>query len=134
MRTIALLIAGATLVGCTTATSQPDSAAAQQRLDQLLAGKVVGPPVDCIPAYLKNTGTVITPRALAFEASGRVYVSSTAGSGCEGVSGQNYSLVTTTHGPSGLCAGDIAQLRDLQTGVTAGSCSLSPFVPYSRPQ
>jgi hypothetical protein len=133
MRKFAVLIAGAAIAGCTTNPPQADMAAAQQHLAQLLAGKAPGPVVECVPAYHANASSVITPQALAFEPNpGRIYVSSTAGSGCEGVGGPNLSVVSNSHGSS-LCAGDVVQIRDLQTGLMAGSCALRPFVPYSRP-
>ena len=133
MRKFALLIAPAAVAACTTSPPQDERLAAQQHLNQLLAGKVAGGPIQCIPDYHTSSPSVITPDALAFQPNpGRIYVSSTAGSGCEGVAGQTYSLVTTSRGPSGLCAGDAVQIRDLHTGVMAGACTLSPFVPYTR--
>ena len=133
MRKFALLIAGAGLAACTMGPQQDERLAAQQHLAQLLAGKVAGGQVQCIPDYHTSSPSVITPDAIAFEPNtNRVYVSSTSGSGCEGVSGQTYSLVTTSRGPSGLCAGDAVQIRDLHTGIMAGACTLSPFVPYTR--
>jgi hypothetical protein len=134
MRKLVLLTAGAALAACTTAPPQDSRAAAQQQLAQLLAGKVAGAPVECIPNYHSSSPSVITPTAIAFQATpGRIYVSNTVGSGCEGVGGPAYSLATTQHGSSTLCAGDIVQIRDLQAGTMAGSCSLTQLVPYTTP-
>ena len=134
MRKLVLLSAGAALAACTTAPPQDQRAAAQQQLAQLLAGKVAGAPVECIPNYHTSSPSVITPTAIAFQATpGRIYVSNTVGSGCEGVGGPAYSLATTQHGTSTLCAGDLVQIRDLQAGTMAGSCSLTQLVPYTTP-
>ena len=135
MRKLVLLTAGVALTGCTTAPPPQDSrAAAQQHLAQMLAGKVAGAPVECIPNYQASAPSVITPTAIAFQATpGRIYVSNSVGSGCEGIGGPSYSLATTQHGTSTLCAGDIVQIRDLQAGTLAGSCSLTQLVPYTTP-
>lgn len=132
MRKAALLIAVAGLAACTTSPPEGERLAAQQHLAQLLAGTAARAPVECIPEYQGNSQSIITPQAIAFEVNpGRIYVSSTAGTGCEGVAGTNYSLVTNSPS-SHLCAGDQVQIRDLQTGIMAGACSLQPFVPYTR--
>src|SRR4051812_36157082 len=132
MRSLVLFSAVAALAGCTTAPPQDQRAAAQQELAHLLAGKVAGAPVECIPNYHTTARSVITPTAIAFEASpGKVYVSNTVGSGCEGIGGPAYSLTTVQHGSSTACAGDVVQIRDLQAGTMAGSCSLTQLVPYT---
>lgn len=135
MQRIVFLIAGAAaLTGCTMGPPQGDAMAGQQQLAQLLAGKVAGPRVECVPTFHAGSGTVLTPQAIALDVNpGLTYVSNTAGSGCEGIVGTRYSLVTTSHGTTGLCAGDQVQIRDLQTGLFAGACTLEPFVPYRRP-
>jgi hypothetical protein len=133
MRTLILLVAGAALVSCTTAPPMTD-ATSQQRVAALLAGKVAGPPVDCIPHYQTNATAVITPNAIAFDVSrSQVYVTSTVGSGCEGLSNPMYTLTSTSNGPGGLCRGDIVKVIDPQTRMMVGSCSLAAFVPYTRP-
>lgn len=133
MRRFALVIATAGLAGCAMAPQQDERGAAQRQLAQMLAGKVAGPTMECIPEYHAGARSLVTPQAIAFEPNpGRIYVSSTAGTGCEGVAGERYSIVATSPG-SRLCAGDQIQVRDLQTGVMSGACALTPFVPYSRP-
>jgi hypothetical protein len=121
------------LAACTAAPAPPEAAVAEHQLNALLAGKVAGPPTECIPTTQASSHSLISPGAIAFSSNpGRVYVSNVAGSGCEGLSDPRYSLVSTSHG-STLCSGDIVQVRDLQTGAMAGACSLGPFTPYTRP-
>ena len=51
MRRISLLFIGSALVACTTTAAGPParSVKAQKEYDQLLAGKVAGPPTSCLP-------------------------------------------------------------------------------------
>jgi len=129
----ASILAVLALGGCMAAPSPPDAAVAQHQLDSLLAGKVAGPPTECIPTTQASSHSLISPGAIAFSTNpGRVYVSNVAGTGCEGLVDPRYSLVSTSHG-STLCAGDIVQVRDLQTGAMAGACSLGVFTPFTRP-
>ena len=135
MRNTTFILAGAALASCTTAPNgSANNSYAQQRLAALLAGKVAGQPADCIPEYRSNTSAVITPQAIAFTVSpSRVYVNNIAGTGCEGLANPTYTLVSTSHGPGGLCRGDLVKIVDRQVGTMVGSCSLGSFVPYTRP-
>jgi hypothetical protein len=135
MRKLTFILAGAALASCTTApTNSANNAYAQQQLAALLAGKVAGPPVDCLPQYQSNMSSTITPQAIAFTANpSRVYVNNIAGTGCGGLSDPTYTLVTTSHGTSGLCRGDAVKIIDRQAGTMMGSCLLGSFVPYTRP-
>ena len=134
MRKLILIFAGAALASCASAPPQATNAAiAQQRLAALLAGKTAGQPVDCIPEYHSGSAATLTAHAIAFDVNpGKVYLSSTTGTGCEGLSDQMYTLVTTSHGPSGLCRGDIVKIVDRQVGTLVGGCSLASFVPYTK--
>jgi hypothetical protein len=133
MRTFPIIAAAVAIAGCTAAPPVPEGAQADHRLQAMLAGKVAGPPVSCIPGYNSAHATsVIAPGAIAFQVNpGLVYVSNVDGSGCENSSGPNYSLVTKSYGS--LCSGDQVQIRDLQTRALVGACSLAPFVPYRSP-
>ena len=135
MRSIALLLIGAAIVGCaTTAAQQPiRTAMAQQRYDQLLAGKVAGPPVSCLPTYHQDDMVVIDEQTVAFrQGSNRVYVNHMQG-GCSNLGG-SYALVTRQFGSAQLCRGDIGQVVDLTNHFTVGSCVFGDFVPYTRPR
>ncbi|HEY7959849.1 MAG TPA: hypothetical protein VID20_07310 [Sphingomicrobium sp.] len=129
----ASILAVLALAACTTAPPTPEAAVAEHQLNSLLAGKVAGAPTECIPTFQSNSASLIAPGAVAFVPNpGKIYVSNITGSGCEGLANPRYSLVSTSHGSS-LCRGDIVQVRDLQTGVMVGACSLGAFTPYARP-
>ncbi|HEX6741931.1 MAG TPA: DUF6491 family protein [Sphingomicrobium sp.] len=135
MRSIALLLIGAAIVGCTTTAAQQPirTAQNQQRYDQLLAGKVAGPPVSCLPTYHQDDMVVIDDQTVAFrQGSNRVYVNHMQG-GCSNLGG-SYALVTKQFGSAQLCRGDIGQVVDLTNHFTVGSCVFGDFVPYTRPR
>ena len=134
MRTLSLAAtaaAAAVLASCSTSPPVPAEVYGQQQLQSLLAGKVAGETTSCMPARLSSAPAIIAPNAIAFRVnSGSVYVSNTAGMGCESLAGTQDTLVTRSMG-AGLCSGEIVEVRNLQTGTTVGSCTLGEFVRYS---
>lgn len=138
MRSIPLLLLGATLVSCTTAPPDPTrSAKNEQRYQQMIAGKVAGPPMNCLPNYLgAGDTTFIDENTILFSrgsTAGTVYVAHMRGP-CTGVGGAGpHALVTRQVGSSGLCSGDIATVEDTMAHITVGSCTFGEFIPYSRP-
>lgn len=134
MRGISLLLLGAMLASCTATPPQPmRSARAQAQYSQLLAGKVAGKPVSCLPSYKSNDMVTIDDNTIAFKQGTRtVYVNHMQG-GCTNLSAGPYALLTRQVGGSGLCRGDIAQVVDTLNHITVGSCVFGDFVPYSRP-
>jgi hypothetical protein len=133
VRSIPLLLIGACLASCMTAPpSQTGTAQNEGRLHRLIAGKVAGTPQSCIPNITTrgNTMVVIDDQTVAFKATGgRVYVGH-LGAGCDNI-GMGNSLVTRQSAASSLCRGDIAQLQNLSSGATVGSCTFQEFIPYS---
>jgi hypothetical protein len=138
MRTFPLLLIASGLAACTTApplaaTEAAEAAEAQAKLQTLIAGKVAGSPVSCLPPGFSTARMlIINDRTIAFQQAGRVYVNRLEGAGCNRLGTGSASLVTRTVGPS-LCRGDIGQVTDLTTGVGLGSCVLGDFIPYAQP-
>ena len=136
MRTPLLILTAAALGACTTAP-QPEtrSAKAEAHLQKVLAGKVAGPPVNCLPSHRSNDMVVIDDNTILFrDGSRRVYRNDLMGGGCSQIGSGYYALVTRTSGGFGLCRGDIAEVRDVSNGISGGSCVIGDFVPYTRPQ
>lgn len=133
MRTLCLLLgSAAALAGCTTPTQQPRSAAAEQHLQRLLAGKAAGAAQSCLPAYRSSNMVIIDDDTVLFrDGARRVWRSEMRGH-CSRLGSGHYTLVTRSFGGQGLCGGDIAELADLSTGMTVGSCVWGDFVPYTR--
>jgi hypothetical protein len=134
MRSISLLLLGATLVSCTATAEQPTrSPRGQQQYLSLLAGKTARPEISCLPNYSANDMTVIDGRTLAFRrGTGTVYVMHLT-PGCEMVGGGTYALLSRQYGGSGLCRGDIQQVIDTTNRITVGSCTVGAIIPYTRP-
>lgn len=132
---ISAAAAAAALGACTTAP-QPEtrSAKAEAHLQKLLAGKVAGRPVSCLPSYSSHDMVVIDDNTLIFrDGNRRVYRNDLNGGGCSQIGSGHYALLTKSSG-SGLCRGEIAQVVDVSNGITVGSCVIGDFVPYTRPQ
>ncbi len=135
MRSMILSVAAAALVGCAAQPVAPmRTAQAQQRLDQLIVGKVAGAPLSCLSSHRAKDMIIIDDETIAFrQGSGQTYVNHLQGGGCPLAGGFN-TLVTRSSGGLGLCRGEIAQVADLQSGFTVGSCVLGDFIPYGRPR
>ena len=135
MRSISLLLLGATLSACTAAAEQPPtrSPRAQQEYSSLLAGKTARPEVSCLQSYNANDMTLIDGRTLAFRrGTGTVYLMHLS-PGCEMVGGGTYALLSRQYGGTGLCRGDIQQVIDTMNRITVGSCTIGAIIPYVRP-
>ena len=106
MRCISLLFIGAALASCST-TAQPPamrSAQGQEQFQRLLAGKVAGPPVSCLPSTRNDDMTVIDEDTVIFRQSGsRVYLGHMQG-GCNMLGQGGYALVTKQVRIVGHCA------------------------------
>jgi uncharacterized protein DUF6491 len=132
MRRLApLLIGGVLLVSCTTAP-EPDqpSPSAQRALAALLAGKVAGPPVSCLPNYDANDMRIIDGRTVAYRAGSRTVYVMHLSEGCHLLGSGNYALLTRETGGLGKCRGDIARVFDATSRTTVGSCAIEGIVPY----
>jgi hypothetical protein len=107
-------------------------AESQAKLQELTAGKVAGPAMACLPPSVRSRNMVtIDDSTIAYvDSSSRVYVNHLRGE-CSNLRNGFYTLVVRSSG-SGTCSGDIADVADIRTGITAGSCALGEFVPYTR--
>ena len=133
MRTILTAAAAAGLAACSTATEPPVRTAEDQaRFLKLIEGRVAGAPISCLPSWNANDMRVIDDQTIVFgERSNRVYVANLQ-SPCDNVGQPGYALVTRSPG-SGMCSGDIATVVQTTSGITAGSCVIGTFTPYTRP-
>ncbi len=134
MRSISLVCVAALLGSCAMAP-QPvtRSAKGQRALDMLMAGKVAGPRVSCLPNYNANDMSIIDGRTIAFRVgSGRTYIVNLS-EGCSLLGNGSYALLTKQFGGMGLCRGDIGQVVDTLNRQTVGSCVIENVTPYIRP-
>ena len=133
MRSILIALSAAGLAACSTATEPPvRSAEAQARYLKLIEGRVAGAPLSCLASWNADDMRVIDDQTIVFgERSNRVYVANLQ-SPCDNVGQPGFALVTRTP-TSQLCSGDIATVVQTSSGMTAGSCVIGTFTPYSRP-
>ena len=131
MRNLLFLFLAPALAACATAP-QPmaRSAEGEAKLQQLLAGRVAGQPVSCLPHWRRDKMVVIDENTILFDAGSTVYRNELQGS-CTNLGTGSYALVTRSTSTS-LCSGEIAQVMDVQTGMTVGGCAIGDFVPYTR--
>ena len=134
MRGISVLLLGAMVASCSTAVEPPmRSAQAQNQYQRLIAGKVAGPEVNCLPSSRTNDMTVIDESTVVFRQSGsRLFVAHMQGE-CSNLGQPPYALLTKQPASLSLCHGDIAQVVDTHNGMTVGSCVFGSFTPYSGP-
>ena len=131
MRALPLIPVAAALAGCITQPPPTSrTAASQAELDRLVAGRVAGQALSCLPGYRANDMIRIDEGTIAFRDGATVYVNRLHGD-CNGLNSGFYTMVTRSHG-SGLCRGDIAHVTDISTGMIVGSCSIGEFIPYRR--
>ena len=131
MRGIALLLAGAALSACAAAPQPGRSAQAENHMRQLLAGQVAGRPASGLPSYRARDMIVIDDSTIAFRDGGRRVWVTNLSNACNNLGSGHYALVTRNFS-SNMCRGDIAEVADLSTGMTVGSCVLGDFTPYER--
>jgi hypothetical protein len=126
------VIGAATLGACSTAVQEPQmrSGRADAQLQQLLAGKVAGAPVSCLPARGADNMIIIDDNTVLFRHSSNLVYRAELQGGCPRLGTRAYALKTNRFGSSGLCRGEIAELVDLQNGFSVGSCAFGDFVPY----
>ena len=133
MRGITLLLIGAALGSCAMAP-QPfmRSPTGQRAYETLLAGKVAGPPVSCLPSYNANDMSIIDGHNVAFRVgTGTAYMVHLT-EGCGLLGSGNYAMLTRQFGGTGLCRGEIVQVIDTLNRMTVGSCTIAEIVPYTR--
>jgi hypothetical protein len=132
MRNMSLLIAGAAFAACTASTQQATmSVQAQAKYDSLLAGRVPGKPMSCLPTLQANDMVVIDDNTIAYKAGARVYINHPVG-GCPQISQGHSALVSRQYAQTGPCSGDVVEVVDTLSHIAVGSCTLGDFTPYMK--
>ena len=136
MRSLLILAAAVTaLSACAPAPPAPRTARAANHLNSMLAGRVAGAAVECLPRYQASNMIAIDDGTVLFREGSRLWRNDFNGGKCYGISGGRYALVTdrlTT--TTSLCRGDLQKVMDLSSGMVVGSCTLGDFVPYTKPR
>jgi len=133
MRGVSLLLAVAALASCTTAPEQATRTPEGQReFARLTAGKVMGPPQQCVHSFETRDMVPIDDSTLAYRNGSRVYIAQMKGI-CTGL-GRNSIMVVRHVGNSDTCNGDIAEMVDSGSRMMTGSCAFGEFIPYAPPR
>ena len=133
MRPLAFIVIAAAAATCaSSAISEPRTAKAQTRLQELLGDKTAGTPVDCLPTH-NDDMVVIDDNTILFRVGRNSFYRNDPPGGCPPLGRGSFALVTRTPS-SALCRGDIATVVDVPAKTTVGSCTLGEFVPYRRVQ
>jgi hypothetical protein len=131
------LLAASVIALLATGASAPSeithSPKAQKELAKALAGRTPGRAVPCMYNFPAAKMQVVDEWTILFRNGGTVYVQNPRG-GCRGIGAPGYTLVTRQIGINQLCSGDIADLRQLSTHTSGGSCIFGPFTPYTKPK
>ena len=100
------------------------------QLRKALAGRVAGPPTDCISLTGTNSSQIIAGKAIIYRSGSRLYVNEPR-SGADTLHDDDI-LVTRTVG-SQLCSIDTINLVDRASRFQRGFVVLGKFVPYTLP-
>lgn len=127
-----LLASALLLFGCagdrispTPVTQGPLSAQAER----ILAGKVAGEPVSCLPQYNADDSVRLSNGGIVYRVSSDLAYVQDFGGQCAGVL-RDVTYLQRDSTRSSLCAGDPVQVINRIHGTFEGSCVLSDFVPY----
>lgn len=125
---ILLLTLGAS--GAATQTRAPDGATA--RVERTLAGLSAGAPQRCLRRD-RYSELRTSPRTIVYVAGrNRVWRNDVLGEGCARGLARGDIVVTESLVRGEHCEGDLVRTRARVGGMLGGTCSLGPFVPYTR--
>lgn len=113
------------------ATEQRRQDASVARVERTLAGLTPGTPQRCLSR--DKVTELRTARNVILYVAGRdrAWRNDVVGEGCTGLT-RGDVVVSESVRAGEYCAGDFIRTRARTGGMLSGSCSLGPFVPYTR--
>ena len=129
MRTLLMLAA---LIATTGAARDTRAERDARELDQALAGRVAGKPLDCVDPSRTRGASIIGDRTLIYRDYGRAILRNELPEACPGL-GPNAIIVNEIHG-SQLCRGDLFYTIERGGSIPGPRCRLGSFVPYEKPK
>lgn len=116
------------LAGCTTTAMNGDS---HRDLAAQLAGRVVGPPQDCVDASPSANLRPVDEHTVTLESGGTLYVNHLMGE-CPGMRQMDTLIIQASEGAR-YCRGDRFRTVPYGGGGVPGPiCGLGSFIPYRR--
>lgn len=132
MRIGLLFVGAAAVAGCAPTAPVERTAEARTHLDKVLAGRVAGPPQNCINQFRARDMITIDDNTVVFKVGSSYYRNDFRGTGCSQLSRPGAAMVTRTPSGTQLCSGDIVTVNDTASGMMLGSCAFGEFVPYRK--
>ena len=120
---IAVLMSGCATTG--------DSQGAARQLDEALAGRTAGTPVDCIDRSSVSGPQIIDSNTLIYRSGRHVWRNTLEGS-CPALR-QTSILIVEAHG-SQMCRNDLFRATEQGSAVPGPICRLGRFTPYDKPK
>ena len=124
MRALVLVLLFA---GCAAVAAAADRD--QEDLARDLAGRVAGPPQDCVPSQQTESLRVVDSQTIAY-GGGRTLWVNRLDSACPGLTAMD-RLIVETHG-SEYCRSDHIRAIGFSGGIPGPICFLGRFTPYRR--
>ncbi|MDE2303062.1 MAG: hypothetical protein KGK11_10940 [Sphingomonadales bacterium] len=129
MARIAILPIAALIALAASPALAKDTPSGEQQLARLLAGRVAGKPMDCIPLLTADENVqVIDKTAIVYGGGDVIYVNRP--SEADQLSSDDMLIDEPTNDE--VCSIDTITLRDRYTNVYDGFVGLGQFVPYTR--
>jgi len=128
MRKIAIAIAATVAVlGAASVTAKP-RLTPQQELEKLIAGRVAGKPVHCIPNFETREMRILDKTAIVYGRGETIWVNVPRNA----VDLDDDDILVTHTTGSQFCHLDIVRTVDRVSHFPSGSISLGEFVPYRK--
>ena len=127
MKTFLFSVALASIALASPAAARRDTPDVQ--LQKLLAGRVAGKPVRCLPFGRNISSQIIDGKAIVYKDGGTLYVN-TPVTGASDL--DDNSILVTRQFESRACDVDTVRLVDRSTGFPRGFVILDKFVPYTK--
>ena len=127
MRKLLPLLVGSLALVAGSAQAKPADHEAE--LARAIAGRVAGPPVDCIDMHRVLSSHIIPHTAIVYDAGGTLYVNRPR-AGAESM--DQWDIQVNRLYSSQLCSIDTVQLLDQGSRMYSGTVFLGEFVPYRR--
>jgi hypothetical protein len=129
MRRSALFIALAVAAAAPISAATPQHPTGEEKLQELLKGRVAGKPVSCLSLSTLRESEIIDGTAIVYHSGSTLYVNRPR-SDAKWLDSDDILLTKTSSGE--LCSIDTVYLLDRTTHFTRGFVSLGEFVPYAR--
>lgn len=130
-KTIAAVLAAATVLTLAVTADARPRLSPEQKLEKMLDGRVAGEPRDCIYLPSIRGSRIVDKTAIVYDAGRTLWVNRPR-SGASSLDDDDI-LVTNLYGSgSQLCSIDIVRLHDRTSFFYSGFVGLGEFVPYRK--